>query len=291
MPARVLTRHHDAFLRSLGAKRPETQGTYERALREFLRWCRKDRLFRFRERDVLRYKRHLRRRRLSDVSIATYLTALRRFCQYLMDAGVLAHNPAKKVGGGKRPVLHRRDVLSETEVRSLIGAIGREDERGRRDYAVVRLMLDCALSEIEVVRADVADLVTSDGTATLRVQGKGRVEKDQMVTVPADLVDSITGYLQGRGEIRAGDPLFTSAGNRTRGLRMTTRGIRDRVNFYLRRAGIKRGGERKVSPYSLRHTAAVMMAERGANAGEIRQRMRLGSDATAMLYLTQKHQK
>ena len=81
------------------------------------------------------------------------------------------------------------------------------------------------------------------------------------------------------------DPLFASAGNRTRGERMTTRGVRERVNHYLEVAGVKKGRLRQITPYSLRHTAAVLMAEAGATADEIRDRMRLGSVMTALLYM------
>ena len=68
---------------------------------------------------------------------------------------------------------------------------------------------------------------------------------------------------------------------------MTTRGVRDRVTHYLVRAGLKGEGPRRISPYSLRHTAALLMAGDGASADEIRDRMRLGSLATAMLYINQ----
>jgi integrase len=66
---------------------------------------------------------------------------------------------------------------------------------------------------------------------------------------------------------------------------MTTRGVRDRVNIYLELAGIKRGPTRRITPYSLRHTAATLMASQGATADEIRKRLRLGSVATALLYI------
>jgi site-specific recombinase XerC len=157
-----------------------------------------------------------------------------------------------------------------------------------RDYAFIKLMIGCALSEIEIVRADVGDLRSDDGCPGLVVQGKGCIAKDARVDLPADVVECIAIYLAVRGDVAPSDPLFTSAGNRTRGMRMTTRGVRDRVNSYLESTGIKQGRLRKITPYSLRHTAAAIMAEHGATADEIRRRLRLGSLATAMLYLHHK---
>ena len=288
---KALTGHLRGFLRSLRNRRPETRGTYERALREFFRWFGNDGEFRFRVADVERYKRHLaRRKKLSAVSVSTYLTALRRFCEYLVHARVLGMNPARLVEGNKRPQSHSRVPLGADDIEKLFGVVDRQDERGRRDYAFILLMLDCALSEIEIVRADVADLTDGADGSTMLVQGKGRTRKDAAVRIPPSVRLALGEYLAIRPSTPATEPLFTSAGNRTRGRRMTTRGVRDRVNMYLERAGIKQGRIREVTPYSLRHTAALRMAALGATPEEIRDRMRLGSVATAMLYVAQSRQ-
>lgn len=279
----------EGFVRSLRNKRPETRGTYQRALREFLRWVPRDRRFRFRVEDVERYKKYLsRQKKLSDVSVSTYLTALRRFCEYLVHSHVLKFNPARHVDGNKRPQTHSRAVLTPGDIERLLVSVGRTDERGKRDYAIIRFMLDCALSEIEIIRANVGDIARAEEATSVAVQGKGRTQKDATVVIPPVVKEAIGEYLSLRPGAQPGEPLFTSAGNRTRGRRMTTRGIRDRVNMYLELAGVKQGRKREVTPYSLRHTAAQLMADHGATAEEIRDRMRLGSLATARLYLDQR---
>ena len=276
------------FVRSLRKKRPETRGTYQRALREFARWVHDDGRFRFRIEDVERYKEHLsRHKELSEVSVSTYLTALRRFCEYLVHLRVLTANPARHVDGNKRPQAHSRAFLSGDDVARLLASVAREDERGKRDYAIIRLMLDCGLSEIEIIRANIGDIARGGEGTAVSVQGKGRIRKDAVVRIPPEVDEAIAGYLALRSGAGSAEALFTSAGNRTRGRRMSTRGVRDRVNMYLEQAGIKQGRMRRVTPYSLRHTAARLMAERGATAEEIRVRMRLGSIATAQLYLNQ----
>jgi integrase/recombinase XerC len=286
MSRSALGRSLEGFLRSLRRKRPETRGTYQRALREFVRWFVSDGHVRFEVRDIERYKRYLTvRRRFAPVSVSTYLTAVRRYCEYLVHRGVLAENPAKEVGGNERPRSHSRDFLLPGEVDRLLAAINRSDERGLRDYAIVKLMVRCALSEIEIVRADRGDLACEPGEARLAVQGKGRVTKDALVAVPPDVQEALEGYMALRGPLSPDQPLFASAGNRTRGARMTTRGVRDRVNTWLELAGVRQEGTRRVSPYSLRHTAARLMAQDGASPDEIRQRLRLGSLTTAMLYI------
>jgi integrase/recombinase XerC len=283
---RTLTRHFNGFVASLRPDTPETRGTYTRALREFLRWFPRDMQFRFRVRDVRRYKQYLSvRRKLSEVSVSTYLTALRRFCAYLVDCKILEDNPAKYVGGNRRPVAHSRAFLNEEEVRTLLSGARSMDERGLRDHAMMLLMLQCGLAEIEIVRADVRDLTDGENGRCMVVQGKGRKAKDESVMLSPEAQATIEQYLLLRGRPGQDQPLFASAGNRTRGLRMTTRGVRDRINAYLAAAGLKQHLHRHITPFSLRHTAAVLLARGGATADELRERLRLGSLMTARLYL------
>jgi integrase/recombinase XerC len=287
LPLRVLEAHSRSFLSSLRNHRPETRGTYQRALREFIRWCAADRRCRFRVQDIERYKAYLvETRQFSAVSVSTYLTALRRLCAYLVAKRVLRDNPAASVPGFERPRFHSRDSLGPDDVQRLLLCLVATDERGLRDRAIILLMLTAGLAEIEIVRADVGDLSGTAAQATLSVQGKGHTRKDEVVSLPVSAVEAVQAYLMRRGAGHRGDPLFLSAGNSSRGNRLTTRAVRDRVNFYLRQAGISRfRGDKKVSPYSLRHTAAVLLARGGATADEIREKMRLGTVATAKLYL------
>jgi integrase/recombinase XerC len=288
LTAGSLANHYEGFLKSLRLMRPESRGTYGRALREFVRWYTRERAWRITTADVERYKRYLTSAKgLSAVSVSTYLTALRRFCGYLVRRKIIPENAAAPVGGNSRPRIHSRAALTKAEAERLISVVGRTDERGLRDFAFIKLMLGCALSEIEIIRADAGDRILLPEGLTLRVQGKGRIKKDQTVILGPDVAGALDAYIARRPGLAPGDPLFASAGNRTRGKRMTTRGVRDRVSHYLDLAGLKAESGRHISPYSLRHTAALMMAGEGASAGEIRDRMRLGSVATAMLYINQ----
>ncbi|MGD0337599.1 MAG: tyrosine-type recombinase/integrase [Bacteroidota bacterium] len=281
--------YFDEFVRSLDAKRPETKGTYERALREFLRWFDKDRGCLFRVRDIERYKKYLtRRKKLSAVSVSTYLTALRQFCRYLEWAGALKVNPAKDVKGNARPMHHSREIIRYQDIERLLASVDVNTEQGARDYAILKAMLGCGLSEIEIVRADVGDMGDDEGKPILAVQGKGRSTKDERVYLPQDVALALKAYLGMRHDINPDRPLFVSAGNRTRGLRMTTRGIRERVNYYLQVSGVKQGKARRITAFSLRHTAALILVEQGASAEELMKKLRLGSVMTAEVYLKQK---
>ena len=283
----ALAERLDGFVTDyLKSKSPETRGTYRRTLNEFERYhaaraARPSSAFRFAEKDVEAYKTYLmEERELSQVSVSTYLTALRRLCDYLVARGELAENPARGVKGNRRPGSHTRGVLTEAEVGALMEAIPQATAIGRRDRAVVALMVFGGLSEVELVRADVGDLDRTLMGTFLRVQGKGRQSKDESVPLDAAAVDPLEVYLLEREPAGPGAPLFVSHGHRSAGARLNTRSVRGRVNGYLRAAKVKRRG---ISPHSLTHTASLIWLNSGMPVEEVRRRMRHGTLETTMI--------
>ncbi|MCE2503878.1 MAG: tyrosine-type recombinase/integrase [Chlorobi bacterium] len=284
-----LVAHFEGFLVECERKQKQTRETYQRALREFIKWFPVDKRFRFTTRDVERYKRYLvEKKGLKSVSVGTYMTALRRFCQYLIDIGVLKVNPSKTVIGGRRPSQHSREFLTSQEVGQLLESIDRSTTQGARDFAIINVMLYCALSEHECLHADVGDLQhRSDGSQVIYVMGKGKNSKDQAVVIPKEARKALDHYLEKRyreEEHNKAAPLFPSLSNRTNGSRMTSRGMREAVNKWLKASGVKRGRDRRLTPFSLRHTAGVMMVDNGATIEEVMQRMRIEWRPTAQIY-------
>ncbi len=275
------------FLRDyLREKSPETVGTYRRSLNEFERWfvLNKGRC-RFTKDDIESYKDYLMTTRgLHQVSVSTYLTAIRRLCQYMVDIGILEENPARAVKGNKRPGTHSRKVLTEADVETLLGSLSTQSEIETRDRAIIHMMLFAGLSEIEIIRADVQDLEQTLMGWFLRSQGKGHTIKDQQVPIDPPVMAAIRLYLDARGRIRPEDPLFVSHGHRSDGQRLNTRSVRSRINHYLEMAELKKPG---ITPHSLTHTAALIWLNDGMPLEEVRQRMRHGSLDTTMIYFKQ----
>jgi len=279
-----MERRLDDFLNVyLKQKSAETVGTYRRSLNEFERWFVQQKgRFRFTTEGIEAYKKYLMEtRELSQVSVSTYLTAVRRFCQYLVDIGLLSENPAVSVKGNRRPSSHSRQVLTETEIEQFLQSVDASAQIGKRDVSIIYLMLYAGLSEIEIVRADLKDLEQTLLGWYLRIQGKGRTVKDQQVPVDPQVMEKIRIYLDTRGRIRPEEPLFVSHGHRSEGERLNTRSVRSRINTHLKAAGIKRRG---VTPHSLTHTAALIWLNDGMSLEEVKQRMRHGTLDTTMIY-------
>jgi integrase/recombinase XerC/integrase/recombinase XerD len=280
---RELRDHLQAFQDDyLSEKSDETVGTYRRSLNSFEKWFVQQNDFQFTEDDIRAYKTYLMEERdLSQVSVSTYLTALRRFCQYLTDIGELAENPATAVKGNRRPDTHSRAVLTEQDIGALEEVLGTATQIDKRDTAIVHLMLYAGLSEIEIVRANVEDLEHTLMGPVLRVQGKGRKVKDQEAPLDEPVLEAVEAYLDTRDDVHPEDPLFVSHGHRSGGERLKTRSVRSRINGYLRKADIKRKG---VTPHSLTHTAALIWLNDGMPLEEVKQRMRHGTLDTTMIY-------
>ncbi|MDZ4702049.1 MAG: site-specific integrase [Rhodothermales bacterium] len=279
-----LNRRIEDFVKEyLKEKSPETSGTYRRSLNEFQRWfAREEGRFRFTPDDVEAYKTYLMGERgLHQVSVSTYLTALRRLCQYLMDIGLIADNPARAVKGNRRPNTHSRAVLTQGEIDELLGVIEQVSHIGLRDAALIHMMLYAGLSEIELIRANVQDLEQTLLGWFLRVQGKGHTLKDQQVPIDQPVMEKVQAYLASRQRVHPEHPLFVSHGHRSEGQRLNTRSVRSRINLHLKSAEIKRRG---VTPHSLTHTAALLWLNKGMSLEEVRQRMRHGTLETTMIY-------
>lgn len=276
-------RMHDFRVEYLKNRSKDTIGTYGRSLNEFERWfIMLGGRSRFTKEDIQQYKDHLEgTKRLSESSVSTYLTAVRKFFEYLVSIGVLKENPAIGVKGNRRPTSHSRQPLTESEVSQLLEHVEENTQIGKRDTAIIYLMMYAGMSEIEIVRADRADLDQTFFGVHLRIQGKGRTKKDQQVPVDPIVMEKLDQYLETNGRMRPETPLFISHGHRSEGARLNTRSVRSRITECLRRAGIQRPG---ISPHSLTHTAPLIWLNQGMSVEEVKRRMRHGSIETTMIH-------
>ncbi len=270
----------DSFINSLN-RRETTKDTYRKALREFAKWVGNGKPENLTSDDIRRYKDYLAAKELSSTSLSAYLTAVRRLYEYMVSTGKVPENPAKKIKGGKRPSRHLTEPVRPSEMRKLLESIDIPNPVGLRDKAILSLMANCGLSEIEIVRADIGDIKTRNKNRVIYVQGKNKDVKDEYVLLFPQALASLEAYLETRPERENNEPLFWGIGNRARGARITTRAIRERVSHYLNKSGIKRAG---ITPYSLRHTAALLAIQNGATVSEVKRMLRHKTTDSTLVY-------
>jgi site-specific recombinase XerD len=202
------------------------------------------------------------------------VTGLRALLRYCYIEGITARPLAEAVptvAGWRLAALPR--AIERDEVAALLRSCDRRTTFGRRDFAVLTLLVRLGLRAGEVAGLLLDDIDWRRGE--LLVRGKG--PKDERLPLPADVGEAIAGWLR-RGRPRcAAREVFTRVRAPHRGL--TSQGISAIVGAAARRAGL--GG---VHAHRLRHTAATEMLRSGAGFQEIGQVLRHQSVLTTSIY-------
>ena len=201
----------------------------------------------------------------SPASVRRYGCALRSFMRYCYSAGLVEHDlsaAALPVSGRRRSLLPRG--ITATQAKALLGACDRRRATGRRDYAVIVLMLRLGLRASEVATLRLDDLDWRAGQVTVHGKG-GRVDQ---LPLPVDVGEAIAGYLR-RGRPRTATVREVFLRVRPPQVGLTRSGVTNIVLDAALRAGLG-----SVRAHRLRHTAAGDMLRAGAPLTEIGQVLR-----------------
>lgn len=267
----------DEFIKFLDAK-PKTIATYTRALKQFHLFLKVRNITTPTRETILSFKDYLVSQKKATTA-QNYLVTVRLFFRWLEQQG-LYKNIADKIKSPTISKAHKKDYLTSKQVKNLLSLIDCTSEQGKRDYAIISLMIIGGLRTIEVARADISDLRNVGDDAALFIQGKGRDEKTEYVKLPLQVEQAIRNYLSSR--LDAGNALFVSTSNNNSGQRLTTRSISGIVKARLKQAGYNSA---MLTAHSLRHTAATLSLLNGGNLEETQQLLRHSNINTTMIYL------
>ena len=227
--------------------------------------------------DLLEYKDELFSKGLSSLSVASYLTSLRKFYEWA-ESEKLYPNIAKGVKTPRRVQAFKKQHLTDEKSGELLNHF---HELSLRDYAIVNLILRTGLRTIEVVRADVGDITFKGNRRVLKVWGKGHDTKDDFVVLTEKAYEPIKEYLSTRKGAKSGEPLFISDSHRNTGGRLTTRTISGLCKEGLKAIGLD---GREFTAHSLRHTTAVTILKNGGDIAQAQAVLRHTSPATTQIY-------
>lgn len=258
-----------------------SRALYVRTLNGFFEWVRETgrEVAALTVADLIAYKETLFTAGKSPLTVASYINSLRRFYEWT-EANKVYPNIARGVHAPKRQQAFRKQPLSVAQVGTLLRY--EKAKQSPRDYAIINLLVRTGLRTIEVIRADVGDIVYKSGQRVLLVQGKGRDSKDNFVLLPDAAYMPIYEYLKTRPDgADAAAPLFTSDSNRNAGGRLTTRAVSAIAKQGLQSVGLD---SRVFTAHSLRHTAAVNMLRGGATLEQVQFALRHSNPATTQIY-------
>jgi site-specific recombinase XerD len=222
------------------------------------------------------------RKASSGVSVAGaqyFVSGLRAFLRFCFLEGLVEADlsQAALVVRGRRSSSLPRGI-SRPDARALLDSCDRRGALGRRDYALIILLLRLGLRRGEVARLTLDDIDWRAGE--LVVRGKGRCE--ERLPLPVDVGEAIASYLQQGRPRRPERELFLRVHAPLR--RLSSEGVAEVVRAASERAGLGSFGSHR-----LRHTAATEMLRAGATLSEVAQVLRHRSMANTVLYAKVDH--
>ena len=252
-----------------------TRRSYEFTLKEFteLFWKRAEAMTR---EDVRRYVKHLQERGLKPATISARIGALSSLYSYLVDeCQVMDHNPVE--GRALRPRVTRyleSRALTTAECKKLLGQCDLGDVTGLRDFVLIAGYLILGRRNSEWRSARTSDFESKADGYFFRWNGKGKTD---VVMVPDQLWDMLARYVTASGGRGFYDHIFVNRfGNLISG---------EAVGRMIKKRAMQAGITGRIRVHDLRHTAARLRREAGADVEEIRDFLAHSSLAVTQVYL------
>lgn len=230
---------------------------------------------------VVKYKALLIQSGKSEATVNRRLAAIKSLVRYAQNIGQCEWS-LESVSGEKVQAYRDTTGISAAAYAKVIGEPKRRSLKGKRDYAILRLLWDNALRRAEVASCDIEHFDADQ--QHLLILGKGKGTQRQVMSVSAKTVAALSVWLQARDRKHSHqptDPLFISLANNSWGHRLTGNAIYNLVRQYAKAAGITK----IFSPHRARHSSATAALE--ATGGDVLKVQKLTRHAkieTLMIY-------
>lgn len=263
---------------------PRTVDTYTKNIRRFLAYLAENGITLTREtakREIVVAYRDYLKATYKPTTVQGYMAAVKLFFRWAAQEDLLP-NIADRVKGAKLDAGHKKDYLTSRQVSRLLKGIDRDSLAGKRDFAILSVMITTGLREVSIARANIGDIRTAGDAVALYYQGKGHEERGaDYVKLAEPVEEAVRDYLKARGETNGDAPLFGAIANRNAGGRMTTRSISRIAKSRLIAAGLESD---RLTGHSLRHTAATLNLLNGGTIEETRQLLGHRNINTTLIY-------
>ena len=263
--------------------------------------------------DMVAFREHLISAGRSANTINLYITILKLFFTWLFEHYEYP-NIMQYIRRVPASPEFRKQYLVPEKVKDLLLSISNDSLIGKRDFAIINLMVRTGLRCIEVTRLNVSDLLLiDDSTPVIAIQRKGRIEKTEFLGLTPKAYGPIVEYLDARGiELKSiqqvvkiqpdqspeniftalieksettqesAVPLFVNHANASRNTRMNPNRLGTVVKARLNKIGLT---SRAYTAHSLRHTAACNALDAGVSIYDVKVMLGHASVKTTELYL------
>jgi integrase/recombinase XerD len=223
------------------------------------------------------YLLHLKEREYAPSTVARKTAAIKSFCHFLMEEGVMRADPAANMASPKVEKFVPR-AMSIEEIERLLAEPGRETEvikpEAIRDSAMLETLYSTGMRVSELVALNLDDVDLEEGT----VRCSGKAGRDRRVPLRASAVSEIARYLEtARPTISELDEqaLFLNH----RGNRLTRQGFWLILKSYAERAKIE-----DITPHTLRHSFATHALKDGFGLRDVQHMLGHVSISTTQVY-------
>jgi site-specific recombinase XerD len=218
-----------------------------------------------------------RARTVSRRSLRKTIDTLRAFLRYCFERRLIA----RRLDEIERPVTFREELppraLPWPLIRSLLRSVDRGDRTGWRDFMILHLMAHYGLRPGEITRLRVESIDWSKRTLTVE---QSKTRSWLILPLDARTLRLLTQYLRVDHRRDSNGTLFVSACAPRRA--MTKYGVSQMFRIRARRSGLPLTA---ASAYSLRHSFAMRLFERGVGIKAIGDLMGHHSIISTTIYL------
>ena len=254
---------------------PVTIDNYQRNLNEFIELLKPKDIQTWQQLDTHQVRllaKQLHQKGIKARSIATKLSALRSFLEYLVKNDQLTFNPAKGVSAPKldKPLPKNISVDDMDQLLDISG----DDPLTIRDHCMMELMYSSGLRLSELVGINLQDIKLTE--KEIMITGKG--SKQRLLPITKSAVEAVKRWLKIRVEFAIPDEkaLFLSKQKR----RISARSVQMRMEKW----GLEQSLPSHVNPHKLRHSFATHMLESSGNLRAVQTLLGHADLATTQIY-------
>jgi site-specific recombinase XerD len=261
---------------------PITKRVYNLGLDEFIEWYGQEPRPGFTKATVNAWHGALEARKLGSVSINVRITAVRKLAVEAADNRLLAPDLAAgitRVKGAKSKGVRVGNWLSLRQAQALLNATDTTTKKGRRDRAMLAILLGCGLRRSEVAALTLAHIQQRDNRwCIIDLIGKhGRVRTIPMPTWVKGAIDAWTS-----AAVFSEGPVLRRV---NRGDQVQRDGMSEKVIWQLLQQYAAAAGVPGIAPHDLRRSCAKLCRAAGGELEQIQLLLGHASVQTTERYL------
>ncbi len=221
--------------------------------------------------DLMQYIEYILDQGRSAATVSRNIASMRRFFAFTHSRGYTFSDPSELL---KAPKVIRKtpDILSEKDIRRLIGTVDQESIKGIRDRAILELLAGTGISVSEILALDMEDV-------DLRTRMMFLGDEKRMIELSKKLCDILKKYMNVRHKLAADaaecEAFFLSCA----GGRMSRQGLWKLIHLCGKNAGIE-----NMTPKILRHSFAVAALKHGKDVSTVQKMLGHTSRTGTMEY-------